>query len=340
MRLTKRHLLVATALAVSPLAPAAAQAPMSATTQLGWLRNGEYAPIMLAEAKGYFKEEGIDHKIVDGGPGKNPIPIVAVGQAQFGIATNGMTVITARLAKDPVDIVAIGTLFQQAPSSYIAITAPDAPPLKPKDMEGKTLGTQPGTEFLFQAFAKKNGIDPSKVKVVTAQATAEPLMAGKIDYFTGWIVNQTYQVEQEAAKADAPDTVKGKGWRALRLSEWGVPLYADVIFASAETLKKNPELVKRYLRAVQKGMQFAIDHPDEAVEILAKFPGQTEDAKKLAWRFKLQNPLYQSDWSKKNGPLVMDPAVWDGMVAFLKDGEQIPKSIPAAEVMTNDFYKK
>jgi NitT/TauT family transport system substrate-binding protein len=39
---------------------------------------------MLAEAKGYFKEEGLDHKIVDGGPGKNPIPIVAVGQAQFG----------------------------------------------------------------------------------------------------------------------------------------------------------------------------------------------------------------------------------------------------------------
>ena len=101
---------------------------MSATTQLGWLRNGEYAPIMLAEAKGYFKEEGIDHKIVDGGPGKNPIPIVAVGQAQFGIATNGMTVVTARLAKDPVDIVAIGTLFQQAPSSYIAVTAPDAAP--------------------------------------------------------------------------------------------------------------------------------------------------------------------------------------------------------------------
>src|SRR5438128_8731591 len=93
--------------------------PMTAVTQLGWLRNGEYAPIMMAEAKGYFKEEGIDHKIVDGGPGKNPIPIVAVGQAQFGLATNGMAIVTARLAKDPVDIVAVGTLFQQAPTAYL-----------------------------------------------------------------------------------------------------------------------------------------------------------------------------------------------------------------------------
>jgi len=312
----------------------------SVVTQLGWLRNGEYAPIMLAEAKGFFKEEGIDHKIVDGGPGKNPIPIVAVGQAQFGLATNGMTVVTARLAKDPVDIVAVGTLFQQAPAGYLTLAAPDAPPAKPKDMEGKTVGTQVGTEYLFRAFARKSGIDDSKVKLVTAQATVEPLMAGKMDYFLGWVVNQTYQIEQESAKADAPDTVKGKSWRAVRLSDWGVRTYTDVIFTSGDTLKKNPELVRRYLKAVQKGMQYGIDHPDESVEILAKFPGQVEDARKLAWRFKIQNPLYQSDYSKKNGPLTMDPAVWTDMIGFLKEGDQIPKTIPVSEAMTNDYFAK
>ena len=313
---------------------------MTAVTQLGWLRNGEYAPVMIAEAKGYFKEEGIDHKIVDGGPGKNPIPIVAVGQAQFGLATNGMALVTARLAKDPVDVVAVGTLFQQAPTAYLTLTAPGAAKPTPKDMEGKTLGTQVGTEFMFRAFAKKNGIDESKVKVVTAQATVEPLMVGKMDYFLGWVVNQTYQIEQEAAKPDAPDTVKGKTWQALRLADLGIPTYTDVIFASGDTLKKNPELVKRYLRAMQKAMQFTIDHPDESVEILTKFPGQVEDARKLAWRFKIQNALFQSDYSRKNGPLTMDPDVWASMITFLKDGEQIPRTIPPAEVMTNEFFSK
>jgi NitT/TauT family transport system substrate-binding protein len=324
--------------ALSLVAFGAEAQQMSAVTQLGWLRNGEYAPVMMAEAKGYFKEEGIDHKIVDGGPGKNPIPIVAVGQAQFGIATNGMALITARLAKDPVDVVAIGTLFQQAPTAYLTLTAPGAPKPQPKDMEGKILGTQAGTEFMFQAFAKVNGIDASKVKVVTAQATVEPLMVGKMDYFLGWIVNQTYQIEQEAAKPDAPDTVKGKTWQALRLSDLGIRTYTDVIFTSGDTYRKNPELVRRYLRALQKGMQFVIDHPDESVEILSKFPGQVEDAKKLAWRFKIQNPLYQSEFSKRVGPLVMDPNVWTNMMNFLKDGGQIPELIPINEVMRNDFY--
>src|SRR5271154_6488935 len=143
MGITRLLSLLAVAAATVSTSTAYAQ-QMSAVTQLGWLRNGEYAPIMLAEAKGFFKEEGIDHKIVDGGPGKNPIPIVAVGQAQFGLATNGMALVTARLAKDPVDVVAVGTLFQQAPTAYLSIAAPGAPPSKPQDMEGKSGGVQAG----------------------------------------------------------------------------------------------------------------------------------------------------------------------------------------------------
>jgi NitT/TauT family transport system substrate-binding protein len=313
---------------------------MTAVTQLGWLRIGEYAPIMVADAKGFFKEEGIDHKAIDGGPGKNPIPIVAVGQAQFGIATNGMALVTARLAKDPVDVVALGTLFQQAPSAYLSLGAANAPTPKPKDMEGKTVGIQAGTEFSLRAFMKANGVDASKVKIVTVQGTAEPLMVGQVDFFLGWIVNQTYQIEQESAKPDAPATVKGKTWKATRFADYGIPLYVDVIFTSADTLKKNPELVRRYLKAVQRGMQFTIDHPDETVEILTKVPGQIEDAKKLSWRFKLQNPLFQSEDSKKNGLLWMNPATWEKMIGFLKDGDQIPKTVPAAEVMTNDYLPK
>jgi NitT/TauT family transport system substrate-binding protein len=339
MAASYRSLALAAVLAGLGVSAAEAQ-QMTAVTQLGWLRIGEYAPILVAEAKGFFKEEGIDHKTVDGGPGKNPIPIVAVGQAQFGLATQGMQIISARTARDPVDIVAVGTLFQQAPSAYITVAAADAPPAKPKDMEGKNIGLQAEAEFVYKAFAKKNGIDLSKGKITYVKATAEPLMAGQVDYFSGWMINQTYQIETEAAKPDAPAAIKGKTWRALRLAEWGVPTYADVIFTSGDTLKKNPELVRRYLRAVRRGMQYAIDHPEETVGILTKSPGQIEDAKKLAWRFKLQNPLFQSEDTKKNGLLWMNPSTWEAMIGFLKDGEQIPRTIPVGEAMTNEFLSK
>jgi NitT/TauT family transport system substrate-binding protein len=338
--MTTRRGILAGALgaAVALKRPAIGAAPsMTAVTQLGWLRVGEYAPIIVADAKGYFTEEGITHRMVDGGPGKNPVPIVAVGQAQFGIATSGMMLATARTAPDPVDVVAIGTLYQQSPSAYISLAAPGSPPPKPSDMEGRIVGVQSDSEFLFRAFARKNGIDLSKVKIVFVKATPEPLMVGQIDYFSGWIMNQTYMIEQEASKPDAPPALKGKVWQAMGYAQWGVPTYSDVMFATGKTLRDNPDLVRGYLRAVARGMQFAIANPAETVELVAKAPGQIEDAAKLAWRFKIQNPLYTAPASASHGKLWMDPAVWTQMIEFLKAGDQIPRIIPVDEVMTDSY---
>ena len=58
-------------------APPPAAAQTEVRTQLGWLRNGEFAPVMVAEAKGFFTEEGIRHRIMDGA---QLDPLVAAGQ--------------------------------------------------------------------------------------------------------------------------------------------------------------------------------------------------------------------------------------------------------------------
>jgi NitT/TauT family transport system substrate-binding protein len=162
-------------------------------------------------------------------------------------------------------------------------------------------------------------------------------MVGQVDFFSGWVINQTYQIELEAAKPDAPPTLKGKVWHALRLAEWGIPTYSAVLFTTGATVRDNPDLVRRYLRAVARGMRFVLDHPEDAVSVVAQAPGQMEDAKKLAWRWHLQNPLFVSADTRAHGPLWMNPSVWDEMAQFLRDGEQIQRAVPAAEVMTDGF---
>lgn len=311
---------------------------MQAATQLGWLRNGEFAPLMVAEAKGYFAEAGIDHRIVDGGPGKNPVPTVAVGQAQFGLATSGLHLIAARTARDPVDVVAVGALYQTAPSAYLTLRAPSDPDPVPKDMEGKTVGVQAGSEYFIRAIARKNGADEAKIRIVTVQANAEPLMVGRVDFFSGWITNQAYQIEVEAAKPDAPPALKGKTWKALRFADWGLPAYSDVVFTTRKVTEENPELVRAYLRAVSKGMRFILDHPQEAVEIVARFPGQIEDAGKLAWRWRVQNPLFVSPDTERNGLLWMSPQTWDQMAGFLHEAKEVPRLVAASEMMDGRFF--
>ena len=323
-------------LLLSGAAPAWGQA-IEVKTQLGWLRNGEFAPIMVADAKGFFAEEGIKHRILDGGPGRNPIPIVGVGQAQFGITAGGNIVFQARLAPDPVDIVAVGTLLQRGPYAYITLADRGAPDPRPKDLEGKTVGIQADGEIFLQALARKHGLDLKKIKIEIVQANAEPLLVGKVDYFTGWVTNQTYQIEQEAAKPDAIPRIRGKVWKAISFSEYAVPSYADVIFTTGKLVRENPDLVRRYLRAVARAMQYILDHPDETVQLVASYPEQVEKADKLAWRWKIQNALFVSEDTRQHGLLWMNPKVWDGMMAFYKEYERIPRLLPVAEVATNAF---
>jgi len=318
-------------------APAFAQAPLKEVrVALAWLRNGQYSALMAADAKGFFAEEGLKLSLVDGGPGKNSVPAVGAGQADFGVH-GGSQVFLARLAPQPVDIVAIGTLLQELPLSYITLANPGDPDPTPKDMEGKTVGIQADGEMFLKALADRNGVDMSKVKIETVLANAEPLLIGKVDYFSGMLHNQTYQVEIEAAKPDAPANLRGKVWKAVRFQEYGVPSYGDVIFTTSETIKTNPELVKHFLRAVGKGLQFILANPEETVALVDAYPGQIERADKLAWRLRIQNPLAKSTETDKNGLMWMSEKVWDDSMAFYKAADKIPRVIPASEMMTNAF---
>ena len=330
-------LAIAVVMALAAPAPAQTPAPAEVRTQLGWLRNGEFAPVIVADAKGFFAAEGIRHRILDGGPGKNPVPIVGAGQATFGITAGGASVFEARLARDPIDVVAVGTILQKGPYSYITLASPGDPEPKPKDLEGKVLGLQADGGIFLRALAKKHGLDLSKIKVETVQANAEPLLLGRVDFFTGWITNQPYLIELELAKPDAASRLRGKTWKAMRYADWGVRSYSDVIFATGKTLREQPDLVRRYLRAVTRGMQAILDNPEETVQLVAAFPEQVEKADKLAWRWKIQNPLYVSDDTKKNGLLWMNPKVWEEMMAFYREYDQIPRVLPPAEMMTNAF---
>jgi NitT/TauT family transport system substrate-binding protein len=123
----------------------------------------------------------------------------------------------------------------------------------------------------------------------------------------------------------------------MRFADWAVPSYSDVVFTTGKLTKEDPDLVRRYMRALARGMQYILDHPDETVQLVASYPEQVEDAAKLAWRWKIQNELFVSDDTRTNGLLWMNPQVWEQVMAFYREYDQIPRVLPPAEMMTNEF---
>jgi NitT/TauT family transport system substrate-binding protein len=331
-----RSLMVAAAFALSADVTFAADSLTEVKVALGWLRNAQYTALYVADAKGYFKEEGLKLTLLDGGPGKSPVSTVGAGQADVGI-TGGTFIFAARVAPDPVDVVAIGAIRQRTTYVYITLAKPTDPEPTPKDMEGKTVGIQTDGEIFLKSIAAKNKVDMSKVKIKIVQGGLEPLLVGAVDFISGHIHNQPYQFEVEAAKPDARENIKGRTWKVIRLSDYGVPSYNDLIFATNTFLKERPEVARKFLKAVARGLQLMQSDPDGAAKIAASYDGELDPLKQVQWSLKIQNDFDVSNDTREHGFLWMRPEVWQEQMAFYHDNGQLARVLPPGEVMTTAF---
>lgn len=303
---------------------------------LPWFRNGQYSALMAADAKGFFAEEGLKLEMIDGGPGKNSVLTVGTGQAEFGI-TFSPSVAAARAAEPPVDVVSIGAIMQESPYSWITLVNPGDPDPQPADMLGKKVGIQSDGEMFIAAVMEKYGLDLSQVELSTIQGGAEPLLTGQVEYASGWVNDVPYLIEIETAKPDAAEAIRGKEWRAIKLNDVGLKNYNNVIIATGDTIRDNPELVRKFLRAVARGMEFMATEPAEAAELALAYPGQIEDLDKIAWRMPIDNVIQQSEKTKEHGYLWMEPGIWEGMMEFYVAADRLPRVVPTSEIMTNEF---
>lgn len=303
---------------------------------LGWLRNGQYAPLMVADAQGFFEAEGIELEIIDGGPGKNPMPMVGVGQADFGIG-GGASIFLARLAEAPVPVKALGAISQIWPYAFMTITDADAPEPTPQDLVGKTVGLQADGQQNLDAITRLNGIDPASVKVEVVLATPEPLLLGQVDFFTGNLNNQAFQIDKEIAAAPEGSPLHGKVRKNLLFNDHAFAFYHDVVFTSDKVIAEKPELISRFLRALAKGVEFTVENPEQSITDVVGYPDQVEDLEKITWRMPIQRGLVLSEGTKEHGYLWMEPSAWEAAMNFYKESNQITETLPVDEVMTNEF---
>ncbi|GIJ21497.1 ABC transporter substrate-binding protein [Micromonospora lutea] len=227
-------------------------------TSFGNFGRDSYA--WVAKEKGYFKDAGFDVEIKPGQGTGAVIQTIVGGQAHFGPIdlTGGLLQLGNGDAKDFVAVAAI----QQRTMAAIA-TVDGTGITTPKDLEGKTLADTPGSVVrnLFPTYARMAGIDYTKVKWVNgeAQTLMGTLASGSVDGIGQFVVGQP-----------TIETVTKKKAVLLPYSNVMQDLYGNVLITSKQYASEKPEQVKRFTEAVLKGLEYALEHPDEAAEILAK----------------------------------------------------------------------
>lgn len=231
------------------------------TYQTAFGATGRDAFAWVAKEKGYFKEAGLDVNIQLGAAVGENLKALAAGKAQFvaGDLIGAWIMMGKGTYKD---FKAVAAIHQQTLVSIISLEGNGI--ASPKDLAGQKIGAAANSvnQLLFPAYAKLAGIDPKTVTWANVQPPQIPglLASGQVKAVSTFLIG----------KGGIEKAANGKKAVIMPYSDYLSDLFGNGIFASNETLKNKPDLVKRFRSAMLKALQYTIEHPDEAAAILHK----------------------------------------------------------------------
>jgi NitT/TauT family transport system substrate-binding protein len=254
--------LVRTALAIVSTAmfsacPAAAQTAIRFT--LAGPFEGPVAPYLVAEDKGYFRQQGLTVRIESAANAIEPITRVASGAFQMGVADLNLMMRWRDQNSNNTPLKAVFIVYNRAPYAVIARRSRGL--TVPKDLEGKRVGTPANSASAVQwpLFAKLAGIDTSKVKVepVGIPVRDPMLAAGQIDAITAYAYRSYVDLKDRG--------VPENDLLVWRMAEFGLLGYSNAIVVNDKFAADNPKAVAGFLSAFLRGLKDSVANPAAAV---------------------------------------------------------------------------
>src|SRR5262245_10107842 len=303
------------------------------TLILDFVPTGEYVPHYTALEKGWYRDEGLDVKIVRGQGSGDTIKRIAAGQGEVGIAD--ISALIAARANSDVAVKATALWYRRPPHGVFVRT--DSPIKAVKDLEGKKLAISAGNshQILWPVFEKLSGVKPGSVTWVTMDAASMPpaLIKGAVDAVPFFVVHEARI--RKIAKQQNADIKVLTAWADL-----GLDLASTSLVAREETIAKDPEGLKAFLRAMLKGAEYAFrdKHYDEGVGYLLKYhpevdPDGAIGAAQVATRFVFAEEVL----SGKMAVGQFAPAQLEKTRDLYTQYLELKRKVPLEELYTNDL---
>jgi NitT/TauT family transport system substrate-binding protein len=304
------------------------------TIALGYIPDVQFAPFYLALNEGYYRAEGLDVTLRNG---IVPDLIPELGEGRGGVnfaAVSGDELISARLQGVPVMYVM--TWYRQYPVAAVAIEG-KGPTLKaPADLKGRKVGV-PGpygaTYVGLLALLKAGGLTPKDVQMESIGFTQVPsLVSGQVEVAMVYAANEPVQLQSQ-----------GTAVTTLKVADYA-RLASNGLATNEKTIKENPELVQKVVRATLKGIQETIANPEAAFESsLKQVPeaGKNRDLQLQILRetIKLMQPNPADSDRPEFVPGWVERDVWEQTQDTLLEAGLIEKKGNVDEMFTNRFVE-
>lgn len=273
-------------------------AVQKASLRFSWFATASFSGEVTGMTK-FAKANGLDLKCEVGGPGVNPITLVQTGQNTFG--THSADEILSAIDKG-ADLVIIGVVNYNSPGGFVSLASKNI--RTPKDLEGKTVGMLPfgSTTLLFESLIRANHLDRSKIKDLTVSPDMKPFLDGQYDVHPVFVYDETVTLDAQGIK-----------YNLIEPKDFGVSFRGQCYFCKRETLEKQPELVKAFIKSMAEGWAYALAHQSEAIDMLKAFASDVDKDREL--KVLAKGADYFRGYQGRL--LDCDDAAWASMIAEL-----------------------
>jgi NitT/TauT family transport system substrate-binding protein len=248
------------------------------TLKIGVIPIADVAPLYLGIDQGFFEEENLTVEPELAAGGADIVPAVMSGSNQIGFS-NVVSEMLAASEGLPIQIVSQGVLGAESDADAWSkvLVSGDSDIQEPADLAGKKIAVNTLKnigEVTIRATLEDAGVDISALEFVEIPF---PDMLAALDEGQ---VDAAWEVEPFVTAGE------GAGDRAIIAPYEGTApsLTVATYFATSDYIEENPDVIDRFVRAMQKSLKFAQSNPDEVRRIVGTYteiPGEALAAMNL-----------------------------------------------------------
>jgi len=249
--------------------------------QLAWKHQFEFAGFYAAIEQGYYRDIGLDVELKEFQHGMDTTDEVINGKATFGLSSS--VLISEKLKNKPVILLA--SYFKQ--NVLALLTKPNISSLE--DLKNTTImavdweldRTSLAMMLRDAKIAKKD------FTLVPHEYTVDKFASGDVDAMSVFITSQPYQLDQ-----------LGVSYNIFNPAEFGFFSYDEELFTSEKVYKNNPEMVKAFTEASNKGWKYALEHKQQIVDLIYNKYSQRKTKDALLYEANKTEKVFKLDLYK------------------------------------------